>query len=348
MDGDGADWRAVAHAEALIDVGRFAEAEQQFRTLLVGDPQCVPAILGLGRALHRQGRHEGAEVAVRGAIALDPESAEAHHVLTDVLHDAGDGYAALESARQALRLDPTSFLSNYQHGRILLLLPERSRWARESAERAVEIDPHNADGHNLLGLCFAQSGELDRAQQSYVEALRLDPTHAYAQNNLAVIAAARGRMGRAARLLRSAVADAPQDGLIQRNLDGVRSELGERLVLLLLVALVLVAAVDSLDAPWWARPVVGAACLVAAGAMVLSMRRRLPRGFLAPGDLWRRSGWGTRGAMGFLVLLTVAVAVSAAAPEVPVPIDASDLPPVAFLGPVIGLVVALRRRDRVE
>ena len=82
--------------------------------------------------------------------------------------------------------------------------------------------------------------------------------------------------------------------------------------------------------------------------MVLSMRRRLPRRFLAPGDLWRRSDRGTRGAMTFLGLLTAAVAVAAVASEVPVPIDAGDLPPVVFVGPVIGLLFALRRRDRVE
>ena len=217
MDSGGADWRALAHAEQLLDLRRDVEAEQRFRDVLTGDPGSGRALLGLGRALNRQDRHAEAEQVVRSALALDPEDAGAHHVLTDVLCDAGDGRAALVSARRGLQLDPTSFLSHYQHGRALLLVPERRERAQDSAERAISIEPHNADGHNLRGMCFVETGQLDRAQESYLEALSIDPTHAYAQNNLAVIAAARGRIGRAARLLRTAVAGAPQDRLIHRS-----------------------------------------------------------------------------------------------------------------------------------
>jgi tetratricopeptide (TPR) repeat protein len=194
-------------------------------------------------------------------------------------------------------------------------------------------------------MCFVETGQLDRAQECYLEALSIEPTHAYAQNNLAVIAAARGRMGRAARLLRTAVAGAPQDPLIHRNLDAVRTELGERLTLLLLVALLLVASVDSMGAPWWTRPVVGLACLALAGAMVLLMRRRLPRGFLAPTDLWRRSSRGTRGAMAFLGLLGTAVAASAVAPKAPVAVEVGDVSPAVIIVSIAGLLIALRRGD---
>ena len=345
MDSGGADWRALAHAEQLLDLHRDVEAEQRFRDVLTGDPGSGRALLGLGRALNRQHRHAEAEQVARSALALDPEDAGAQHLLTDVLCDAGDGRAALVSARRGLQLDPTSFLSHYQHGRALLLVPERRERAQESAERAISIDPHNADGHNLLGMCFVETGQLDRAQECYLEALSIEPTHAYAQNNLAVIAAARGRMGRAARLLRTAVAGAPQDPLIHRNLDAVRTELGERLTLLLLVALLLVASVDSMGAPWWTRPVVGLACLALAGAMVLLMRRRLPRGFLAPADLWRRSSRGTRGAMAFLGLLGTAVAASAVAPKAPVAVEVGDVSPAVIIVSIAGLLIALRRGD---
>jgi tetratricopeptide (TPR) repeat protein len=338
----------MAHAEQLLDLRRDREAEQRFREVLAADPGSGRALLGLARALNRQDRHAEAEQVVRSALALDPEDAGAHHVLTDVLCDAGDGRGALVSARRALQVDPTSFISHYQHGRALLLVPERRAWAQQSAERAVAIDPDNPDGHNLLGMCLVESKQLERAQESYLRALSIDPDHAYAQNNLAAIAAARGRIARAARLLRSAVAVAPQDPLLQRNLEGVRREVGERLVVLLLAALLIVASVDSLGAPWWARPLVGTACLAVGGAMLIRMRRHLPRGFLAPTDLWRRSGWRTRGSLAFLVLLAGSVALTTFAPRVPVPIEVRDVAPAVIIVSVVGLLTAFRRVGRDE
>lgn len=345
MESSGADWRALAHAEQLLELHRNTEAEQRFREVLAADPGSGPALLGLARSLNRQDRHAEAEQAVRNALALDPEDPTGHHLLTDILCDRGDGRGALASARRALQVDPTSFTSHYQHGRALMMVPERSTWALRSAERAVEIDPHNADGHNLLGMCLAEAGEHQRGEDAFRTALSIDPTHAYAQNNLAVVAAAHGRLGRAARLLRSAAAAAPQESMLHSNLDRVLAVLGQRLVLVLILSLLLVASVATLGVPWWTRALVGMACLTVAGAMVLLLRRRLPRGFLAPSALWRRSTWRTRASVGFLVLLTAAVGFTALAPEAPLTVDVADVVRVTAIVSVVALVTTLRARD---
>ena len=47
VDSGGADWRALAHAEQLLDLRRDVEAEQRFRDVLTGDPGSGRALLGL-------------------------------------------------------------------------------------------------------------------------------------------------------------------------------------------------------------------------------------------------------------------------------------------------------------
>jgi tetratricopeptide (TPR) repeat protein len=50
--------------------------------------------------------------------------------------------------------------------------------AKEAAERAIEIDPMDADAHRALAEVLATLGEFTRAQAEFETALRLNPGHA--------------------------------------------------------------------------------------------------------------------------------------------------------------------------
>jgi predicted Zn-dependent protease len=41
----------------------------------------------------------------------------------------------------------------------------------------TESNPDDPDGFNLLGFCYRQDGQFDRAKKAYDRALRLDPDH---------------------------------------------------------------------------------------------------------------------------------------------------------------------------
>lgn len=316
MDSAGADWRAIAHAEQLLDLRRDTEAEQRFREVLAVDPESGRALLGLARALNRQDRHDEAEGAVRSALALDPEHAGAHHVLVDVLCDRKDGPGAVTAAESGLRLAPHDFTSHYQHARALLSLRRpRVRDAYDAALRAVEAAPHSPDAHNLVGLCLDALGNHEGAQAAFRNAMALDPQHTLAQNNLAASEMDRGRLGRAAGLLRGAVSSDPQQRQVRDNLDTVLLLLGRRLMWSLFAAVVVLGVLLVTEAPWWSRLLAGAAYVGGVAVLVRKVVRDLPRGVGRWGrGLFGRVQWQGKYLLALLGLLSVAVLVMSVAP----------------------------------
>jgi Flp pilus assembly protein TadD len=313
------DWQALAHAESLLDLRRDAEAERRFRDVLAGDPESVPALLGLGRALNRQDRHDEAEAAVRSALALAPDHAGGYHVLTDVLCDRREGddaVAAVAAAQRGVQLAPHEFVSHYQHARALLCLRRpRVREAYDAARRAVELAPHQADGHNLVGLCLDALGNHDGAQQAFRNALALDPQHTLAQNNLAATELDRGRIGRAAGMLRHAVGTDPQDKRVRDNLDVVLLMLGRRVMWSLAAAAIVLGILLVAEAPWWSRAASGAAYLGTVVVLLRRFREQLPRGVSRWGrGIWGRTHWQGRYLIALTALLSVGVLLLAFAP----------------------------------
>lgn len=316
MSSGGEDWRALAHAEELLDLRRNGEAEQRFRDVLASDPESVRALLGLGRALNRQDRHAEAEQAVRSALALDPEHAGGYQVLVDILCDRRDGPAAVAAAEAALALAPHDFTSHYQHARALLAQRRpRVRDAYGSALRAVDLAPHSPDAHNLVGLCLDSLGYHDQAQSAFRNALAIDPLHTLAQNNLAATEMDRGRLGRAAGMLRSAVGHDPQERRLHDNLDAVLLLLGRRVLWSLFGAAVVLGIMLATGAPWWARALGGAAYVGVVALLVHRVRAQLPAGVRHWGrGLWGRTRWSGRYLIALLVFLSVGVLLLAFAP----------------------------------
>jgi tetratricopeptide (TPR) repeat protein len=315
-DGEGEDWRALARAETLLDIGRFPEAEQQFRALLVGDPESAPSMRGLARALLGQGRLVDAERAARRATDLDPTAAEGHHVAVDVYCAQDYGLAAVRHAERALALAPDDFTSHYQYARAMLLVPERRYVAEQAARHAVEVDPHRPEGQHLLGVCLEAQGRTPEARKAYKQALALDPTHTGAQNNLAVLAFERGRLGLSATLLRRAGTIDPRARVVHQNLDTVLFLLLSRVVLVLLGGLMVLGLAHVLsslsDA---ARAALGALVLCCAAAQAVVVGRRLPRGMVGVAGLLSIGGWRAVVFLAADALLAAAVAFLAFAPE---------------------------------
>ncbi|GAA1921170.1 hypothetical protein GCM10009797_13650 [Nocardioides hwasunensis] len=340
MDGGGADWRALARAESLLDLRRHAEAEAAFRDVLSRDPGSVPALLGLGRALNHLDRQDEAEEVVRSALAMGPEHPGAHHVLVDVLCERHDGPAALAAAESGLRLAPHDHASHYQHARALLAQPRpRVRDAYEAALRAVDLAPHDPDVHNLVGICLDALGNRPAAQLAFRNALAIDPVHTLAQNNLAATEIDSGRLRRAAGLLRAAVGNDPQDRRLHDNLDVVVLVLGRRVVLSLLGAAIVLGALLVNEAPWWTRALSGAAYVVVVAVLVRGVRDLLPPGVGQWGrGMWSRTQWRGKYLVGLLALLSLGVLLLAFAPH---PVAAAAGIVLATVLRVLGLVCVL-------
>ena len=61
----------------------------------------------------------------------------------------------------------------------------RGLWneARFRFERAVALDPENAEAHNDLGVALEQQGEFAKARAAFERALKLAPNSLYIQQN---------------------------------------------------------------------------------------------------------------------------------------------------------------------
>ena len=55
--------------------------------------------------------------------------------------------------------------------------------ARFRFERAVELDPDDAEALNNLGVALEQQGEFVRAKEAFEKALKISPTSLYIQQN---------------------------------------------------------------------------------------------------------------------------------------------------------------------
>ncbi len=120
------------------------------------------------------------------AIRLDPEFAAAHSGLarwavaawrTDIGHVMSGTRArklAFESASRALEIDPDNAQA-YSVLAILQLAESQHDDAIASARQAVQIAPGSAQAHLDLGLVLAFSGESRQAVKEVETALRLDP-----------------------------------------------------------------------------------------------------------------------------------------------------------------------------
>jgi Flp pilus assembly protein TadD len=146
-----------ALASQLIDAGRHDEAIAQLREAVVDFPD---ARAGLGTELLISGQfQEGVDVleAFVQANPSAPNRAPARPLIAS-------GYRGL--AEQSLR-------------------QQQPAKAVEEARRSLQLEPQNADAHNLLGAALASQGQLEQAVEEFQTALRIDPQHQQARNNLA-------------------------------------------------------------------------------------------------------------------------------------------------------------------
>ncbi|HEX6852369.1 MAG TPA: tetratricopeptide repeat protein [Candidatus Polarisedimenticolaceae bacterium] len=239
---------------ALLNDGRYAEAEAAFRAGLEASPGHPMLLVNLGSSLRLQGRHaeaaeafrralsapearraagiqlaqmllddrdfRGSERAAREVIAAEPEAWEGYNALGLALDRLGDARGAeaawLRSAKLSLAAaEPRNNLGNLARRRGDGATAER--WYRES----IEADPYFMGAYNNLALAYQERGDLASAIDLYERALEKSPRNAIVQNNLASVRYAQGDLEEAARLWRGAAESDPKYASPRNNLAGI-------------------------------------------------------------------------------------------------------------------------------
>jgi len=129
-----------------------------------------------------------------------------------ILHDAlGDAYWMRENWqlaerewKESLRLHPDYFRPINALG---ALCAKQGRYdeAREYLQRAVALDPHDADSHLNLGAVYAETGKMDRAEQQFRIALSISPLNLAAHNVLGKLYFDSGRLTEAEQQFRESL-----------------------------------------------------------------------------------------------------------------------------------------------
>jgi predicted O-linked N-acetylglucosamine transferase (SPINDLY family) len=206
-----------ARALELEELGRLAEAEAIYRTVLRSEPGLAAAHFNLGNVLKRLGRPDEAVASFRAAIGLMPGLAAAHYNLANTLRDLGRPDEAEGRYREVLRLEPGHVQARNNLGNALQELGRLDE-AEGAFREAILLSPGYAEAHNNLGTVLQHLGRLGEAEIAYRQAIVLSPGYAEAHTNLGIALDDLGRGREAEIAYRQAIACAPDRAALRSNL----------------------------------------------------------------------------------------------------------------------------------
>ena len=142
-------------------------------------PRSTRTLLGLAVALYSRGSYDEAAQRFFEAADLDPSDPAPYMFLGKVSSNAITGSAPYaERMERFASLHPDNAWAVYYYA---ATLARTSPKARELAEKAVQLDPKLGEGFLLLGIIYADEGNLPKAISAYQSAIadspQLEETH---------------------------------------------------------------------------------------------------------------------------------------------------------------------------
>ena len=212
----------LQRARALMDLGRHDQAQPLLAEALAEEPGSAGTWCAMARCCYSQQDWPGALDATAHALEARPGMVVAWRFRALALIELERWEEAWQAAGEAVRLEPLHWYGHLIVARVLLANASgyfHENVARQAAERARELAPHEPDTHFMVGSVAQRAGRRDEAEACYREALRLDPEHRSAQNQLALIMMQRGDNYAAAQGFAAvAAADQGMSGLGEHNL----------------------------------------------------------------------------------------------------------------------------------
>jgi len=129
----------------------------------------------------------------------------------DIQQDA-TGFTILEDVRVS-----TDVHAQYENA-VRLLEAQQHEQGIAALVRVAEAAPNVTAIHIDLGIAYARSGELDRAEESLKKALQLNPRHPIAHNELGMVYRRQGKFAQARASYEKALEPFPTFHFAQRNL----------------------------------------------------------------------------------------------------------------------------------
>jgi predicted O-linked N-acetylglucosamine transferase (SPINDLY family) len=191
-----------------LQQGEFADARQALDQALKLAPNAVENWCNLASLFTAQREFGEAERALRHALTLAPQHAAALNNLGSLLDARGDYFGAAECFAKAIRHRPDYARAWINQAAALLAVRQLSR-AEASAQRAVQLAPHWADAHFVLGNVL-DAARKPGAIEAWREAARLAPGNAQFQYQVGIAENAAGHFNAAVCAFEACLALVPE------------------------------------------------------------------------------------------------------------------------------------------
>lgn len=142
--------------------------------------------LDRGNLFYYVGRYEEAEEEYRKALKMDPNDPVAHNNLGYLLCNLNRYKESEKEYKEAIRIDPNDTYAHHTLGDFLEYL-ERYDEAEKEYREVIRINPNDADAHTNLGTLLKHLKRYAESEKEYKEAIRLNPNLAYAHGGLGLL-----------------------------------------------------------------------------------------------------------------------------------------------------------------
>jgi Flp pilus assembly protein TadD len=187
----------------LADKGDLLTAEEQVIEAISLAPFDPRFYIALGQMWKHSGDSQRAYDALERAALLDPGNSTAAAELRNLKSSGAMTAASSKNGQDPYRYGaPTD--TPAAHFAFATVLARRGDWIGAAGEwlRVLALQPDNLDARNNLGVCYAHTGQDDKAELEFRKALEVSSDSAGAHFGLAVLALQRGDNRAAIRELR--------------------------------------------------------------------------------------------------------------------------------------------------
>ena len=218
----------VFTGRALLALGRPEEAERRLRRAAQILPGDAAPLVELSRLHLAEQRFDEADATLRRAMEIAPDDTAAMQSMAETLRKQGHYARAVESYRAVLAVDPEHAMAHAGMGDALFRL-ERHEEAIASLERSLALHalPPTATARLvLMGTASAKLGRPAEAAAHYERAVAIDPRDAEALDHLAMTRFGESRFDEALGLYRTLLEVKPDSAQTHANLAATLYHLG--------------------------------------------------------------------------------------------------------------------------
>ena len=178
------DFEAHIHLGAtLLDLGRYAEAEESFKESLHINPNNLNSLYNLGLSLLKQNKSEDSEKIFYKIFQIKNNYPNVINNLGISQRNLGKFHEAEKSFRKAIDLNIGDYLALNNLGSLLKELGKLNE-SKFFLEKSIHYNAEFAESYNNLGVTLYELGQLEKSEFNLKKAIEIDPNYTEAIHNL--------------------------------------------------------------------------------------------------------------------------------------------------------------------